>query len=65
MMRPSRPFFAARLRSAGRVTNVSRRFPQLLVALAENRISVTVPSLLAAHVNEDNVDKLILAKLIY
>ncbi len=41
------------------VANVSRRFPQLLVALAENRISLTVASLLAAHVSEDNVDKLI------
>ena len=41
------------------VANVSRRFPQLLVALAENRISLTVASLLAAHVSEDTVDKLI------
>ena len=41
------------------VANVSRRFPQLRVALAENRISLTVTSLLAAHVSEDNVDKLI------
>ena len=41
------------------VANVSRRFPQLLVALAENRISLTIASLLAAHVSEDNVDKLI------
>ena len=41
------------------VANVSRRFPQLLVALAENRISLTVASLLAAHVTENNVDKLI------
>ena len=41
------------------VANVSRRFPQLLVALAENHISLTVASLLAAHVSEDNVDKLI------
>jgi hypothetical protein len=41
------------------VANVSRRFPQLLVALAETRISLTVASLLAAHVSEDNVDKLI------
>ena len=40
------------------VANVSRRFPQLLVALAENRISLTVASLLAAHVSENNVDKL-------
>ena len=41
------------------VANVSRRFPQLLVALAENRISLTVASLLAPHVREHNVDKLI------
>ncbi len=41
------------------VANVSRRFPQLLVALAENRISLTVASLLAAHVSENNVDELI------
>ena len=41
------------------VANVSRRFPQLLVALAENRISLTVTSLLAPRVSEDNVDKLI------
>ena len=43
------------------VANVSRRFPQLLVALAETRISLTVASLLAAHVSENNVDKLISA----
>ncbi len=41
------------------VANVSRRFPQLLVALAENRISLTVASLLAPQVREHNVDKLI------
>jgi hypothetical protein len=41
------------------VANVSRRFPQLLVALAENRISLTVAGLLAAHLREDNVDRLI------
>ena len=41
------------------VANVSRRFLELLVALAETRISLTVASLLAAHVSEDNVDKLI------
>jgi hypothetical protein len=41
------------------VANVSRRFPQLLVALAENRISLTVASLLAPHLREHNVDKLI------
>lgn len=41
------------------VANVSRKFPQLLAALAENEISLTVASLLAPHVNEDNVDQLI------
>ena len=46
------------------VANVSRRYPQLLVALAENRISLTVASLLAAHVDKHDVDKLISAKLI-
>jgi len=41
------------------VANVSRRFPQLLVALAKSRISLTVAALLAPHLTEDNVDKLI------
>ncbi|GMR22435.1 MAG: hypothetical protein BMS9Abin37_0784 [Acidobacteriota bacterium] len=41
------------------VANVSRQFPQLLVALAERRISLTVAGLLAPHVRENNVDKLI------
>ncbi|TDI48157.1 MAG: hypothetical protein E2P02_01590 [Acidobacteria bacterium] len=41
------------------VANVSRRFPQLLVALAGRRISLTVAALLAPHLTEDNVDKLI------
>ncbi len=41
------------------VANVSRRFPQLLVALAENRISLTVAGLLAPHLREDNVEKLV------
>ena len=41
------------------VSNVARRFPQLLVALAERRISLTVAGLLAPHVNENNVDKVI------
>ena len=41
------------------VANVSKRFPQLLVALAENRISLTVAGLLASHLREDNVDKLL------
>jgi len=38
------------------VANVSRRFPQLLVALAESRISLTVAALLAPHLTEENVD---------
>ena len=41
------------------VANVSRRFPQLLVALSESRVSLTVAALLAPHLNEDNVDELI------
>jgi hypothetical protein len=41
------------------VANVSRRFPQILVALAENRISLTVAGHLAPHLREDNVDKLL------
>ena len=41
------------------VANVSRRFPQLLVALAENRMSLTVAGHLAPHLREDNVDQLL------
>ena len=41
------------------VANVSRRFPQILVALAENRISLTVAGLLAAHLEEANVERLL------
>ena len=41
------------------VANVSRRFPQLLVALAENRVSLTVAGLLAPHLTDDNVGKLL------
>ncbi len=41
------------------VANVARRFPQLLMALADNRISLTVSGLLAPHLTEDNVDKLL------
>ncbi len=41
------------------VANVSIRFPQLLVALAENRISLTVAGFLAPHLSEGNVDKLL------
>ncbi len=41
------------------VANVSRRFPQLLQSLAENRISLTVAGHLAPHLHEDNVEKLL------
>jgi hypothetical protein len=41
------------------VANVSRRFPQLLAALAENRVSLTVAGLLAPVLTEDNVEKLV------
>ncbi len=41
------------------VANVSRRFPQILVALAENRMSVTVAGLLAPVLTESNVEKLL------
>ena len=39
------------------VANVSRRFPQILVALAENRMSLTVAGLLAPVLTETNVEK--------
>jgi hypothetical protein len=41
------------------VANVVKRFPQLFVALAENRISLTVAAHLAPHLREDNVEKLL------
>jgi len=41
------------------VANVSRRFPQILVALAENRMSLTVAGLLAPVLTEGNVEKLL------
>ena len=41
------------------VSNVSMRFPQLLVALAENRLSLTVAGLLASVLTESNVEKLL------
>ncbi len=41
------------------VANVSRRFPQLLQSLAQNRISLTVAGHLAPHLREDNVEKLL------
>ncbi len=41
------------------VANVARRFPQILVALAENRLSLTVAGLLAPLLAESNVEKLL------
>jgi len=41
------------------VANVSRRFPQILVALADNRMSLTVAGLLAPVLTEANVDTLL------
>ena len=41
------------------VANVARRFPQMLVALAENTISLTVAGVLAPHLRANNADKLI------
>ncbi len=41
------------------VANVSRRFPQILVALAENRLSLTVAGLLAPVLTDSNVEKLL------
>ena len=41
------------------VANVCRRFPQLLVALAENQMSLTVAGLLAPVLTESNVEKLL------
>jgi hypothetical protein len=41
------------------VANVTKRYPQLLVALADNRISLTVAARLAPHLREENMDKLL------
>ena len=41
------------------VAKVSRRFPQILVALADNRMSLTVAGLLAPVLAEANVDTLL------
>jgi len=41
------------------VANVSRRFPQILVALAENRVSLSVAGLLAPLLTESNIAKLL------
>ncbi len=37
------------------VANVARRFPQILVALAEGRLSLSVAGRLAPHLQEENV----------
>lgn len=41
------------------IANVSIRFPQVLVALSANRLSLTVAGLLAPHLSRDNVDELL------
>ena len=41
------------------VSNVVRRFPQILAVLAENRMSLTVAGLLAPVLTDTNVDKLL------
>ncbi len=41
------------------VANVSRRFPELLEALARNRMSLTVAGLLAPVLTESNLEKLL------
>ena len=43
------------------VANAARRYPQLLVALSHNRISLTVAGLVASHVDESNADELVSA----
>jgi len=41
------------------VANVCQRFPSLLVALAEGQVSLTVASLVAPHLTDDNVERLL------
>ena len=41
------------------VANVCRRFPQILVALAENRLSLSVAGLLAPILTDTNIEKLL------
>jgi hypothetical protein len=43
------------------VANAARRYPQLLVALSHNRISLTVAGLVASNVDESNADELVSA----
>jgi hypothetical protein len=40
------------------VANVARRFPQVLAAIAEGRIRLSVAGRLAPHLNEENVEDL-------
>ena len=42
------------------VANICRQFPQILVALCENRLHLTAASVLAPHLNEENVEWLLL-----
>ena len=41
------------------VANVALRFPRILVALAENRVSLTVAGLLSPHLREENFEKVL------
>ena len=41
------------------VANVCRTFPQILLALSENRLNLTVASLLAPHLTENNIERLL------
>jgi hypothetical protein len=41
------------------VANVARRFPQVLAALAEGRIRLSVAGRLAPHLTEENVEKVL------
>ena len=41
------------------VANVAMRFPRILAALAEGRISLSVAGRLAPHLREDNVETLL------
>ena len=41
------------------VANVARRFPQVLAALAEGRINLSVAGRLAPHLREENIERLL------
>ena len=45
--------------AALQVASVCRRFPQILVALFENRLNLTAASVLAPHLTEENVERLL------